>query len=58
MKETRLYEFAYEALLERWGREYDYTMKYPDNEGYTAQEKELWNELLNLENEMKSKGFK
>ena len=58
MKETRLYELAYEALLERWGREYDYTMKYPDIEGYTAQEKELWNELLNLENEMKSKGFK
>lgn len=58
MKETRLYELAYEALLERWGREYYYAMKYPDIEGYTAQEKELWNELFNLENEMKSKGFK
>ena len=35
MKEARLYE----ALLERWGREYDYTMKYPDIEVFVAHEK-------------------
>lgn len=39
MKEARLYELAYEALLERWSREYDYTMKYPDIEVFAAHEK-------------------
>lgn len=39
MKEARLYELAYEALLERWGREYDYTMKYPDIEVFAVHEK-------------------
>lgn len=44
MSEERLYQLAHEALLERWSRRYD--------------EKELWNELLNLESEMKLKGIK
>lgn len=58
MKEARLYELAYEALLERWGIEYDYTMKYPDVEVFATHEKKLWKELKNLEDEMKEKGFK
>lgn len=58
MKEARLYELAHEALLERWGREYDYTMEYPDIEAFAAHEKKLWKELRNLEDEMKEKGFK
>ena len=30
MKEARLYELAYEALLERWGRSYDDVRNYPN----------------------------
>ena len=46
MSEVRLYELAHEALLTRWRRSYDDVRNYPNCE------------LLNLENEMKSKGFK
>ena len=57
MKEARLYELAYEALLERWARECDFLKEHPENEISQIKEKELWNELLNLKNEMKSKGI-
>lgn len=52
MSEARLYELAHEALLARWSR------SYPNCDFFETKQKELWNELLNLENEMKSKGFK
>ena len=58
MKEARLYELAYEALLERWGKSYDDVRNYPNCDFFEKKQKELWNELLNLKNEMKSKGFK
>ena len=57
MSEARLYELAHEALLNKWGREYDFLKEHPENEISQIKEKELWNELLNLENEMKSEGI-
>jgi len=57
MKEERLYELAHEALLNKWGRENDFLKQHPANEISQIKEKELWNELLNLESEMKEKGF-
>lgn len=58
MSEARLYELAHEALLNKWGgRENDFLKEHPENEISQIKEKELWNELLNLENEMKSKGI-
>lgn len=47
-----------EALLSRWGRSYDDVRNYPNCDFFETKQKELWNELLNLENEMISKGFK
>lgn len=58
MNEARLYELAHEALLTRWGRSYDDVRKYPDCDFFETKQKELWNELLNLEYEMENKGFK
>lgn len=43
--------------MNKWGRENDFLKEHPENEISQIKEKELWNELLNLENEMKSKGF-
>lgn len=57
MKEERLYELAREALLNRWGREYDFLKKYPENEISKIREKELWNELIELDEEIKAKGW-
>lgn len=57
MKESRLYELAREALLDKWGREYDFLNEHPENEISQIKEKELWNELQSLEDEMKVKGF-
>ena len=58
MSEARLYELAHEALLTRWGRSYDDVRKYPNCDFFETKERELWNELLILETEMKIKGFK
>ena len=58
MREARLYELAHEALLTRWSMSYDDVRNYPNCDFFETKQKELWNELLNLENEMKSKGFK
>lgn len=30
MKEERLYELAHEALLIKWGREYNFLKEYPE----------------------------
>lgn len=57
MKEKRLYELAHEALLMKWGREHDFLEKYPDNEASKIIEKQLWNELIEMEDEMKTKKF-
>ena len=58
MSEARLYELAHEALLTRWSMSCDNVRNYPNCDFFETQKKKLWNELLNLENEMKSKGFK
>lgn len=57
MKEERLYELAREALLSKWGREHDFLKEHPENEISQIKEKELWSELIQLEEEMNAKGF-
>ena len=57
MKEKRLYELTRETLLDRWRREYDFLKKYPENEISKIREKELWNELIELDREIKAKGW-
>lgn len=58
MKEERLYELAYEALSNKWAREYDFLKEHPENEISQIREKELWNELIELDEEMKLKGWR
>lgn len=57
MKEKRLYNLAYDALLEKWSREHDFLNEHPDNEISKVREHELWLELNDLQSEMKSKGY-
>lgn len=57
MKEERLYELAYEALSNKWAREYDFLKEHPENEMSQIRERELWNELIELKEEMKAKGW-
>ncbi len=57
MEEKRLYNLAYDMLLMRWSNEYDFLKKHPDNEIAIAREKKLWNELIQLQEEMKEKKF-
>lgn len=57
MKEERLYKLAHEALLNKWGRERDFLAQHPENEIAYVREKALWNELLQIEEEMKVKGL-
>lgn len=57
MKEERLYELAHEALLEKWSRAYADVRSYPSCEFFRPEERELWNELIELEKEMKIKGY-
>lgn len=46
-----------DALLMKWGREHDFLEKYPDNQISKIKERQLWNELIELEEEMKTKKF-
>lgn len=55
MKEERLYKLAYEALSNKWAREYDFLKEHPENEISQIRERELWNELTKCEEEMKAK---
>lgn len=57
MSEARLYELAHEALLTRWGKSYD-VRNYPYCYFFETKQKELWNELLNLEMKWKARVFK
>ena len=57
MEEERLYELAHEALLNKWGRECDFLKEHPENEISQIKEKELWNELIQLEEEMRDKNI-
>ena len=58
MKEERLYELAYEALSNKSAREYDFLKEHPENEISQIREKELWNELIEPDEEMKLKGWR
>lgn len=57
MKEERLYELAYEALSNKWAREYDFLKEHSEDEISKIRERELWNELIELKEEMKVKGW-
>jgi hypothetical protein len=52
MKEERLYKLAYEALSNKWAREYDFLKEHPEDEISQIRERELWNELIELKEEM------
>ena len=58
MKEERLYELAHEALFNKWIKESDFLQKHPENKILQSREKELWNELIELKEEMRIKGYK
>lgn len=55
MEEKRLYNLAYDMLLITWGSEHDFLGKHPDDEIAKVREKKLWNELIQLREEMKEK---
>lgn len=57
MKEKRLYNLAHDMLLMKWSNEHDFLEKHPDNEISKDNEEKLWNELMELEKEMKEKKF-
>lgn len=57
MEEKRLYNLAHDMLLIKWENERDFLEKYPNDEVAKNREKKLWNELLELEKEMKEKKF-
>lgn len=44
-------------LLMKWGNEHDFLEKYPNDEIAKTREKKLWNELIQLKEEMKEKKF-
>lgn len=54
VEEERLYELAYEALLNRWGREYDFLKEHPENKISRIREKKLWNELMEFKEERRA----
>ena len=58
MKQERLYELAHEALLNKWRIEFAFLHDNPESEISQSREKELWNELMELEAEMRIKGYK
>ena len=58
MKEKRLYELAHEALLNNWRTEFGFLQDNSESEILQSREKELWNELMELEEEMRIKGYK
>lgn len=41
MKEERLYELAYEALSNKWAREYDFLKEHSEDEISKIREREL-----------------
>ena len=51
-EEERLYKLAYEALSNKWAREYDFLKEHPEDEISQIRERELWNELIELKEEM------
>ena len=57
MEEKRLYNLAHDALIMKWGREHDFLEKYPDNQISKIKERQLRNELIELEEEMIAKKF-
>lgn len=57
MNEERLYKLAHKQLESEWFKFSKRTEKFPNFEKYSIKEKELWNELQELEKEMNEKGI-
>ena len=57
MNEKRLYSLAHEALLLKWSREHDFLSQHPGNKISQYHENKLWNELMMLEDEIRTKNI-
>lgn len=57
MTNERLYQLAHEALETKWYNAHKKLEAHPNNSTYRRKEKELWNELKELETEMWNKGY-
>ena len=55
MNEERLYQLAYKYLEKEWFKFSKKAERFPNFEKYSIKEKELWNELQELEKEMDEK---
>lgn len=53
----KIYLLAHESQLNKWAHEKDFLEKHPNNSISQYREKKLWNELMELEDEMKAKGY-
>lgn len=57
MTEKRLYELAHSAALANWAKEKDFLEKHPENSIAKHWEAKHWAELMEIENEMRAKGY-
>ena len=57
MTEERIYSLAWDSLIQKWGREHDFLEQHKDNEIAKNRERKLWNELMELEDLMRAKGY-
>ena len=55
MNEKRLYKLAREMLLLKWCREHNFLEEHPNDKISIIKEKKLWDELNELEKEMKER---
>jgi hypothetical protein len=58
MTNERLYQLAHEALEAQWFKTYERSKAFPELQSLKAREQELLDALLELEREMKMKGYK
>ena len=58
MTEERIYKLAWSQQLMVWGKEKDALDRLPDNEIAQIRERKAYERLIEIENMMKSKGYK
>lgn len=52
MTEKRIYQLAWDSLIQKWGREHDFLEQHKDN-GIAK----FWGELMELDSLMREKGY-
>lgn len=57
MTEKRIYQLAYDQLLELWTKEHDFLENHPENKISQVRESKLWNELEQLRFILLEKGY-